>query len=301
STPAGGTSCLSCAVGYFGLDGVTCHVCPAGALCQEEGVILPEAMEDFFRLEPNSTALDASNSFEYGFHRCVADGVCLGGADSLCVEGHKNKSPKCAVCDTGYYLTPALTCSVCPPAANVSAGITLAFIGIILGLLFFLWLTLKYSAHKAKGAAKKEEESLRRRLRASITRRLSGVSGRRRSSSKSDPRVIPVDADHKKYEEKKNKEKKGSAAHVGLQGLGNQEVLNQQYDFITQGTGVGTAPSSPNAPGDNTIQHNEEQEAFDGTNKADEIDVPPSLAGDSKDGKGESDGEEEDAGGDGGD
>eukprot|EP01060_Flectonema_neradi_P023526 TRINITY_DN3179_c1_g5_i1.p1 TRINITY_DN3179_c1_g5~~TRINITY_DN3179_c1_g5_i1.p1 ORF type:complete len:2352 (+),score=443.01 TRINITY_DN3179_c1_g5_i1:46-7056(+) len=123
---------VSCSSYEFALTNTTtCAPCPTpGARCNGSEVVLTHP--GYWRANENSTK----------FYKCTDTSVCLGGlaAAEICAEG--TTGILCSVCESGYGKNPSGGCTECGSDSANLAFVILAFLGVLVGLIIWIVITL---------------------------------------------------------------------------------------------------------------------------------------------------------------
>jgi hypothetical protein len=135
--------CELCEVGHYkpsaGND--KCSVCPEGSDCEDVGIVVPCILKGYWRPQP--PAGEEGDFGKWSVFRCDVTKRCLGGCDlsATCAANVLQTSPVCGVCMEGYYGTGD-TCSACPSRSSYLKAAEIAFVVLMIVVVFCLLLGL---------------------------------------------------------------------------------------------------------------------------------------------------------------
>ncbi|KAJ5073972.1 g protein-coupled receptor-related [Anaeramoeba ignava] len=117
--------CL-CSIGYYGEYGSSCKLCPSGGICDDIGVVVPDAEPGYWHSSSDPTS----------FFQCAVSAACPGGGTDTCNENIGYSGNLCAVCLSGFYKFGG-ECMKCPQNQN-NRLILMSFFVILLCLFLFI-------------------------------------------------------------------------------------------------------------------------------------------------------------------
>ena len=130
---------VSCSIYEFALTNTTtCAPCPTpGARCNGSEIVL--TLPGYWRASENSTK----------FYKCTDSSVCLGGlaAAQVCAVG--TTGTLCSVCQQGFGKNPSGGCTECGSEGANLAFVILAFLGVLIGLIIWIVVTLGKTVDRA--------------------------------------------------------------------------------------------------------------------------------------------------------
>ena len=139
------TECI-CGPKYYKPPLRDCEEClDKGMLCNTPGITVPPVKINYWRQYPTSPDL-----IQHPFYKCNMPGACAGGNSThgMCMDGHKDSSPMCAVCEREYVFQKGV-CTQCkgyipgkgtsPPPQMMEMGFMCVGLAVI---VMYYYLTL---------------------------------------------------------------------------------------------------------------------------------------------------------------